>query len=255
MPGNEVEVAKYLFSNLGKIKLPYLGVIESIGSPRSNAAGYHPISGPNQLGLVSSPDASKKADIYLNERGVSVKQKGGSFAFNRIQRANIQTLFMQLGFSDINTKLSRIDSEVLRFHKGQILTRNRPWEDLFVENDFKKLLEYLMMKGSPNLGPSNHPAEFILEADLYLGSWKIDVFSFEDYFSKYRNAFRIAIRRQWIGQDSNSEHSRAVSLAKKPGNAPWVFDNVIGIPNSGWRADIPEKSRKTVYFLMIEKLA
>ena len=254
MPGNEVEVARYLFSNLGKLKLPYFGMIESIGSPRSNSAGYYPISRPDQLRLISSPDASKKADIYLNGIGVSVKQSGSCFAFNRIQRANIQALFMQLGFSDINAKLSRIDKEVQRFHEGSLSTRNRPWEDFFAENDFKKLLEYLMMRGSPNLGPSNHPAQFILEAEEYSGSWRIDVYSFEDYFTKYKSNFRIAIRRQWIGQDSNSEHNRAVGLAKKSGNKPWVFDNAVGIPNSGWRAGFPEKCRKTVYFLMIEKL-
>jgi len=57
----------------------------------------------------------------------------------------------------------------------------------------------------------------------------------------------VSIRRVWIGQASDSEHRRAVGLVSKPGNAPWVFNNVSGRPR-GWREEIPEHERKTVYF-------
>ena len=65
--------------------------------------------------------------------------------------------------------------------------------------------------------------------------------------------FNIAFRRQWIGQSSKSEHRRAVSISKDLGNKPWVFNNVVGSPR-GWRKNYPENEKKTVYFLMIEKL-
>ena len=253
MPGNEVEVAKFLFRNLGKIELPHLGVVKSIGGPRSGSTGYYPINDERDIAIISTPDASKKADIYLNGVGVSVKQIGGSFPYNRLQRANIEDLFRQLGFPDIAKRLARLDAEVRRFHEGGLERRNRPWEDFFEERDFKKLLEYLMMKGSPNLGPSKHPAELILEAPSHIAEQGIRVYSFGEYFDKYKHKFKVAIRRQWIGQASNSEHNRAVALARKSGNAPWVFENVVGSPNSGWRTDFPKGLRRTVYFLMIEK--
>lgn len=253
MPGNEVEVARYLVENLGKIKLPHLGVIKSVGAPRIYSGGYQPITSADDLSLISAPDARKKADIYLNEVGVSVKQSGGSFSYNRIQRANIKKLFGQLGFSDVTDKLARLDKEVRQFHEGRLARRNRPWKNLFEEDDFKTLLEYLMMKGSPNLGSSNNPAELILEAPSYITKKTIFVYTFDEYFAKYGRKLKIAIRRQWIGQASNSEHSRAKGLARKPGNSPWVFDDVVGYPNSGWRRNFPKELRKTVYFLMIEK--
>jgi hypothetical protein len=255
MPGNEIEVIKYLVRNNGKIELPHLGLIESIGAPRSNLSAFTLIKSEKDLALVSSENSSKKADIYLNGRGVSIKQSGGSFAFNRIQRANIQDLFNKLGFRDVKAKLARIDTEVQEFHEGKIPTRNRPWESFFEQQDFEKMLEFLMMKGSPNLGLSKHPAEYILQAENYLNCWHIDVFTFNEYFRKYKDFFRIAIRRQWIGQDSKSEHTRALSLAKKNGNMQWIYDNVVGVPSSGWMLNFPIVRRKTVYFLMVEKLA
>ncbi len=254
MPGNEVEVARYLLRRLGKIELPHLGIIESIGAPRTYS-GFRSIAKESDLILVSAPDARKKADIYLNGIGVSMKQVGGSFAFNRIQRANILTLFRRLGFSSIHSKLARLDTEVGRFHEGRLARRNRPWEDFFEKNDFKKLLNFLMTKGSPNLGISKHPAELILEAPSLITEQEISVYTFGEYFAKYKDRFKIAIRRQWIGQASQSEHTRAVSLVRKPGNAPWVFEDVVGCPRSGWRTNFPRRRRKTVYFLMIEKVS
>jgi hypothetical protein len=264
MPGNEIEVAKYLFNNLGKTDLPHLGIIKSIGSPIESSTGYYPIINKTDLIRVSSPDSAKKADIYLNGKGVSIKQSGSCFAFNRLQRAEATALFKQIGFSNVGTMLSRLDREVRRFHEGELPTRSRPWEDFFTESDFKTLLEYLMMKGSPNLGLSKHPAKFILEAGELSGfslrtmqasdNWEINVYTFEEYFSKYKYDIKVGVRRQWYGQKSNSEHGRAAGLIKKPGNEPWIFNNVVGTPRDGWRKEIPESERKTVYFLMLEKL-
>ena len=116
-----------------------------------------------------------------------------------------------------------------------------------------------MMKGSPNLGFSQYPAQYILEAPKKdIGIENINLYSFNEYFSLYKHKLSIAIRRQWVGQ-SSSEHTRALGLSKKEDNYPWVFDEVVGEPNIGkttgkrWRDDFPANQRKTVYFLMIEK--
>lgn len=128
------------------------------------------------------------------------------------------------------------------------------------EQEFKQLLEFLMMKGSPNFGFSEYPAQYILEAPKKdINQNNINLYSFNEYFDLYKNKLSIAIRRQWVGQASESEHKRAFGLAKKLDNFPWVFDEVVGEPKihkttrKRWKDDFPINKRKTVYFLMIEK--
>ena len=255
MAGNEKEIAKFLVLNKSKISLGQLGVVKSVGAPNLSEKGCIEISNIKDVErCLATEDSRKKADIYINNHGVSLKQFGSSFLYNRLQRANILEVFVLLGFHNPESMLQRLDKEVAEFHKGNLDRRNRPWQDFFSEEDFKALVKFLMVQGSPNVGFSSHPAEFILEApaDNISGS-NINVFTFDEYFKEYKDKIKIAIRRQWVGQDSESEHGRAVSLIKKPGNAPWVFNNVIGEPRNGWMKDFPSKDKKTVYFLMIEK--
>lgn len=47
----------------------------------------------DELIKISTTDSRKKADVYLNGIGVSIKQAGGSFAYNRLQRANIIAVY------------------------------------------------------------------------------------------------------------------------------------------------------------------
>lgn len=255
MPGNEKEITKFLVLNKGKISLGQLGVINSIGAPNLSSEGCLEIN--NVEGVercLSTEDSRKKADIYVNNHGVSIKQTGSSFLYNRLQRANILEVFALLGFSNPESMLQRLDKEVSDFNKGNLERRNRPWQDFFNEKDFKALVKFLMVQGSPNVGFSSHPAEFILEAPASnLSEANINVFTFDEYFEEYKNKIKIAIRRQWIGQDSESEHGRAVGLAEKKENAPWVFNEAVGTPRSGWMSGFPASERKTVYFLMLEK--
>jgi len=254
MPGNELVICEFLLGNIKKVKLKHTGEIKTIGAPSSNQSGFTTITRFEEIDMISSEDAKKKADIYINSKGVSLKQTGSSFSYNRLQRANLYKLYSLLGFSDIDKKLLQIDTEVKKFHEGLLDKRNRPWQDFFSEDGFKTLLEFLMMKGSPGKGLSSNPASLILEAPANnISVDNISVYTFDEYFEKYMPKFKIAIRRQWVGQSSKSEHGRASGLVKKPGNAPWVFDNVIGEPSTGWRSDFPSEERKTVYFLMIEK--
>ncbi len=120
------------------------------------------------------------------------------------------------------------------------------------------MLDYLMMKGSPKMGRSKHPAKYILTAGLVSGesslNWHVELYSFDEYFELFKDNFTIGIRRSWYGQLSDSEHGRAKGLINKSGNAPWVFNNVSGEPKGGWRSDVPPHERKTVYYLMFETL-
>lgn len=261
MAGNEKVIVEFLLLNMDKLNLRYLGKTDSIGAPGPVGGKYRRISALTDVKkFLATEDSRKKADIYINGKGVSIKQTGSSFSYNRLQRANLIELFGLLKFTNPKEILERLDNEVKQFHNKELEKRNRPWDRFFTEGEFKELTKFLMMKGAPNVGWSPHPADFILEApvaNLSLGQLK--VFTFEEYFSIYKNKFKIAIRRQWHGQASDSEHNRACSLIKKTGNAPWVFDDVVGTPNIHrklgvrWRSEIPESKRKTVYFLMIEK--
>ena len=256
MPGNELAVAKYIFKNLNNITLDELGLIKNLGLPNSNndenlltlAHSIHDID------LISSSSASKKADFYLNGIGISVKQSGGNFSFNRLQRANLISTFDRVGIKNKIEIIKNIDTNVINFHNGTLIRRNIDWNIIFKENDFKKLLRYLMLEGSQTKD-SKHKAEYILVAPAYnFNQNNIKVYNFENYFNLKKLKFKIAIRRQWIGQSSNSEHKRAMGLIKKLGNSSWVFNNVVGEPNTGWRVDFPIENRKTVYFLMIEEV-
>ncbi len=259
MAGNELKTVEFLLKNTGIIRLEHLGIIKQIGAP-SSKGGYTTIYSTAELGLVSTEDSGKKADIYINGKGVSLKQAGSSFPYNRLQRAELLDVFYHLGFKSPEIKLSKLDKEVDDFHNGLIQNRSRQWAQLFQEEDFKKLLEFLMTKGSPNLGYSSHPAEFVLESPkTYMSKSNIQVFTFDEYFEKFKNDLFVAIRRQWIGQSSNSEHKRALGLAKKEGNEKWVYETISGEPRKSkstgkkWRDDIPPKDRRTVYMVFLEK--
>jgi len=260
MPGNEQKIAKYLIQNKGKISLRHLGIISSIGVPGLLKDQYEEMKSLEDVDrCLATEDSGKKADIYVNGHGMSLKQMGATFPYNRLQRANLLEIFNLLGFKNPDSILERLDKEVEKFHRGKLDRRNRAWSDFFTEIEFKALTKFLMMEGSPNLGVSLHPAEFILEAPARnITAESIGVYIFDEYFNKYISKLKVAIRRQWVGQASESEHKRARGLARKTGNAPWVFNDVAGMPNihrSGrrWRQEVPPDRRKTVYFLMLEK--
>ena len=254
MPGNELEIGRFLFMNIGKFTLPHIGQLVNIGAPNPSCPGFIPITSLSEINLLSSEDSRKKADIYINGKGVSLKQSGASFPYNRLQRANLRDVFVSLGFENVEEMLETADNEVRMFHQGVLTFRSRPWIEFFNENDFRALLEFLMMKGSPNVGMSPHPAELILEApSANISSTNIEVYTFDEYFERYKDELCIGIRRQWVGQASDSEHGRALGLVRKPGNAPWVYRDIVGEPRSGWRSGFPKEAMRTVYFLMIEK--
>jgi len=119
----------------------------------------------------------------------------------------------------------------------------------------KLLLKFLMMDGSINLKESDFPASYILTMPkLDLRSDNVHCYTFDEYFKCYKDKIFVSIRRQWVGQSSKSEHKRALGLSKKVGNTPWVFNDVVGSPRTGWRneSEVPKSDRKTVYIIFIE---
>ena len=116
------------------------------------------------------------------------------------------------------------------------------------------------MEGSPNLGYSSNRADLITEAPAYgFCRDNIQVFNFDEYFESFKDSISIAIRSQWIGQSSDSEHNRALGLAIKTGHSPWVYTSISGKPRISkktgirWRSEVPIPDRRTVYMLFVEK--
>lgn len=258
MAGNERLITEYLFQHIGLIELHHVGLVTEISVPTKHGMLIMQTTG--DLLQLSTEDANKKADIYINSRGVSLKQSGANFLFNRLQRADILSVFNMLGFTYANNILSTLDDVIDNFHNGRIKGRSRPWNELFEETHFYKLLEFLMMQGNPHNGESAYPAELILQApSAGVNVNNIEVFTFDEYFNRFKNNLKIAIRRQWVGQSSDGEHRRAVGLAKKVANSKWVYESIVGSPRQSlstglrWREDIAPSERRTVYLVFIEK--
>ncbi len=250
MAGNEELVVNYLIALKNSISINHLGVINRIQNPASNGQ----LIDITSTNLLRTENSGKKADIFLNGKGVSIKQSGSTFLYNRLQRAEMLDVFTNLGFTNPGHALLKIDGLIQNFQNGQFESRDRHWSEGFKEADFVKLLEYLMMKGSPNLGLSKHPADFILTAPKKnITPNLISCDTFKEYFKKYKNDIYLSLRRQWVGQLSKSEHGRAAGLAIKPGNAPWVFHKIAGSPRTGWKApgDFLVKDRRTVYMIFL----
>ena len=125
MPGNEKEVAKFLVLRKGKIALKYLGVVNLIEVPVRSGKGSIEINDAKDVEhCLSTQDSRKKADIYINHRGISIKQCGASFLYNRLQRAEVIKIFTHLRFKNAEFILLSLDREVKSFHLGNLTGDN-----------------------------------------------------------------------------------------------------------------------------------
>jgi len=138
MAGNEANVITYLYSRLNLIKLQYIGLLASIEIPYGNVKVL--ITDESEIRNFFSDDSHKKADVFLNNKGVSIKQIGGSFAYNRLQRKGLLNVISSLGLEDSPDLLNSFDNEVLKFHRGELESRDRDWSEFLSESDFKSIL-------------------------------------------------------------------------------------------------------------------
>ena len=253
MPGNEQNILNFFFKIKDTdIEIKHLGKIVSLKIPFKNQ--LIEINQDN-LDKFFSDDSSKKADLYINDIGCSLKQKGGNFSYNRLQRKNMNNFFGKFFNNQkiINNIVFKIDKKIKLFHLNKI-KRNFKFIDVMNENEFKILLKYLMTEGSPNVGKTSFSAKYILEAKKDVKSYKdITIYTFDEYFADKKDNISFAIRRHWFGQKSKSENKRAIGLFKNKENKPWCFNNFVGKPSTGWDAKVDAKDRKTTYTLSIEQ--
>ena len=252
--GNERETLEFLVRNIGLIVLPKIGLLKDVSVPSKNGELVS-IKKPKDLQRFSSSDGRKKADFYLNGYGVSHKQMGSSQLANRLQRHSLLAFLNLLGIRDAKKVSNKMDELVKSVHYHQT-NRNKNWEQCFNLIDFKKMLRYLMTQGSQNNGLSENKVDIILTSSKVIeGVEDIKLYTFQEYFKEFAHKIKIAIRRCWRGQFSNSEHRRAISLGRKEGNRQWIFDNVVGEPKSGWNPNFPRRGRNTAYYFSIEQAA
>ena len=86
MPGNEETVIKFLVKSLHndkKLNLPVIGNLNEVSMPIKD--GKKIIRQTSELINFSSNDRYKKADVYLNNFGVSLKEESAPL-YNKIQR-------------------------------------------------------------------------------------------------------------------------------------------------------------------------
>lgn len=248
MAGNEKSIAVFLLENKSNLSLDHLGKIKTLHTPTNE--------NPIELRTVQDvedflrPDsAQKKADVLINRQGISLKQTGGSKAFNKFQRKWAKSFFEILKFNNVSKKISNLDKAVSEFHHGDCL-RSYPWNKIFSTEEYKKLLHHLMMLGN-QYEMSPHPAELLITAPKKNISFQnIHCYTFDEYFEKYKDLSFLAIRRTWTNQNSSSESRRAKGIAKIKENEPWVFNEIVGSPASGFNPN--EKDKRTVYYLDIE---
>ncbi len=259
MRGNEKETIKFILENKKHINLKYIGKIKTIQIPHQDKKIE--VTNDN-LDDFYSDDAYKKADIYLNDKGISLKQEGGNFAFNRLQRQYLLNLFEKiLKIKDARKIISKIDSKIKIFHNqkdNEGDNRNFSPLDVMTKEQFNAVLKYLMLEGSQKK-KSKFTAEYILVSKNKIYSSKdLKIFNFEEYLNENSLVHNFARRRSWYGQSSDTEHRRAKGLLKTKENEQWCFSDVSGLPdlhektNKRWRDEIPEAERKTCYYLMIE---
>ena len=69
MPGNERLVVKYIIEHKNSLKLNHIGVINKIQNPSSDGR----LIDISTVDSLRTEDSSKKADIYLNNKVLSIK--------------------------------------------------------------------------------------------------------------------------------------------------------------------------------------
>jgi len=253
MPGNESELIKFIFNKKNNLSFNHIGKINSIKIPRGKE--LIEVTSEEEIEGFSSSDSSKKADVYLNDIGVSVKQEGGKL-FNKLYRKDLMFLNYFTNDDSITMSIIKNLEKKLKYIHNKNLKRDVYWKDIIEEKYFRKLLEYLMMKGKP-YKLNNYPAKYILINKDFIAESGISVFNFNEYFKKYTNKIYFSYRRCWVGTTS-SEHKRAMNICFDHKNSDnWCFKTITGEPRNRndekpkWRKDIPINERRTAYYLDI----
>lgn len=258
MPGNESEVLKFILLNKNHIRLNGIDKIKTIKVPKEGS--FLELKSLEDLSKVDSSDSTKKADFYINDVGISIKQEGSSPLYNKAQRKHLKDFFNFFFEENITSKIiNNLDKEVKQYHLNKRF-RDVRFSEIMSEDKFKKILKYLMLDGNADLKNNDFKAKLILVSKREPKKLDdLNLMNFDEFFLKYKSLFVFALRRIWVGQLSNHEHSRALSMSKASENQKWVFNEVSGKPRAKkgklWRDNFDQNARKTVYYLNINLIS
>ena len=254
MPGNENHVIKFLFDNKNYLKINHINKVKSIKIPKKGK--LIEIKNLKDIEKNSSSDSSKKADIYLNDIGISIKEVNGN-PYNKLYRKDLNFINTFVKDDKItNDIIDKIENRLKLIHRND-LKRDVVWKDLIDKKYFKPLLEYLMLFGKP-FKKNEFPAKYILVCKKKVFSNEdLKLLTFNEYFDLYENRLSFAFRRVWYGMTSD-EHRRAKNICFEHKNSSnWCFKTIIGKPRkrkdgkSIWRSDISSSERRTAYYINI----
>jgi hypothetical protein len=248
--GNEKIVIQYLFNNQKTLNLNGIGAVKKLEIPLKNQ--LIDITNLYDSNKFANDDANKKADIFINGIGISIKEKS-SVLYNKWQRKNAFDLLNLFNPTKVSTQiLQKLDKKVSELNQGLIL-RDVNASQIMTNKQLSDFLEYTMFIGSANHGKSSFPAQYVLIAPKKISSpTELEILNFNQFFKKYKNNIVFALRRCWYGQKSNSEHNRASGMINDLLNKPWVYNNISGQPR-GWKpiSEVPIIDRKEVFYINV----
>ena len=124
------------------MNLSHIGKIDKIEIPKKDKLIQ--INRVEEIEKNSSSDSSKKADVYLNSQGISIKENGSKL-YNKLYRKDLN--FINKFINDkktTKTVIQKIDNKLKQIHTKS-LKRDVMWSDLIEEKYFKPILKYLMI--------------------------------------------------------------------------------------------------------------
>ena len=226
--GNEFEFFTFFVSLIGQ-KFPYIGKIKKVSLPGTDIV----ITDPNQeipFDRNTFPNAPTiyKADIVVNNKGVSLKQRGGSNVLNWITSSQSKRIFP--GSHKIISDYAR-DVALLKAP-----VQVTPASLSIKESDWERIINWAAFDGtidskSENIyKPSPVPADVVVmgpKSGISLNN--ISVYNKDDYFENNKDNLIFLFRRILVGQQSSKHPGKEASNSKtgrRDTNREWQYEDL-----------------------------
>lgn len=226
--GNEFEFFTFFVSLIGK-KFPYIGKIKKVSLPGTDIV----ITDPNQeipFDRSTFPNAPTiyKADIVVNNKGVSLKQRGGSNVLNWITSNQSKRIFPNSHkiISDYARDVALLKAPV-QVTPDSLGIKESDWERIINWSAFDGTIDG---KSENIYKPSPVPADIVVmgpKSGISLNN--ISVYNKEDYFENNKDNLIFLFRRILVGQQSSKHPGKEASNSKtgrRSTNKEWQYEDL-----------------------------